>query len=296
MVKFTLHDSSLCTKMGTMRKSTLYLFLLLASSFISHGYGQTKPEVSKPELELRDNKLIIHYDIRNAAPEAKFRISVEITDENGNLISAKSLIGDIGNDITGGNKKEITWDFKQDNFNTQTEIFVQVNAEIQTPPPVVVEEPKKEEVIQEETIAPESIQEDQGKTYALVLWSTAFPGMGFVRMDQSKWHLVKGAAGYGCIASSIIFNRLAVSNYNKYLDSYEIEKSDDYFKKSLKQDNISEALAYTAIGIWAVEIVWIIIESKHQKSTPHMVERRLSIEPGYDPETNSSQIGISYRF
>ena len=115
-------------------------------------------------------------------------------------------------------------------------------------------------------------------------------------MDKSKIHLAKGAAGYACIASAIIFNRMAVSNYNKYLDSYEIETSNDYYSKSVSQDNTSEVFAYAAIGIWAAEIIWVIFESKNYKSSHSTYGKGISIEPGYDPYSNTSMICFSYNF
>jgi hypothetical protein len=279
-----------------MRKSTLYISVVVLNFFFSLCIAQTLPKVSKPSLELRDNKLIVHYNITNFDPADKFKIWIEMTDAEGNTINARSLSGDIGDSITGGNNKEIAWDFKNDNFDTDTEIFVEVSAEIQSAPKIIAEEVTPEETDQEETIPEETIPKEEVKTGKFILYSALFPGLGFVKMDKSKLHLAKGAAGYACIASAIIFNRMAVSNYNKYLDSYEIETSDDYYKKSVSQDNTSEVFAYAAIGIWAAEIIWILVESKNYKSTHTAYGKGISIEPGYDPYSNTSMICFSYNF
>jgi hypothetical protein len=279
-----------------MRKSILYISVIILNFFFSICIAQTLPEVSKPSLELRDNKLIVHYDIKNFDPEDKFKIWIELTDEEGNTINARSLSGDIGDSIAGGNNKEIAWDFKKDNFNTDTEIFVEVSAEIQSAPKIIAAEVTPEETDQEETIPEETIPKEEVKTGKFVLYSALFPGLGFVKMDKSKIHLAKGAAGYACIASAIIFNRMAVSNYNKYLDSYEIETSNDYYSKSVSQDNTSEVFAYAAIGIWAAEIIWVIFESKNYKSSHSTYGKGISIEPGYDPYSNTSMICFSYNF
>lgn len=283
-------------EISIMRKSVPYISFILVNFLFSICIAQTLPEVSKPILELRDNKLIIHYDIKNFDPEDKFKIWIEFIDADGNTIVARSLTGDIGDSITGGKNKEIAWDFKKDNFNTDTEIFVEVSAEIQSAPKIIAEEVTPEETYQEETISEESIAKEEVKTGKFILYSALFPGLGFVKMDKSKIHLAKGAAGYACIASAIIFNRMAVSNYNKYLDSYEIENSDNYYKKSVSQDNTSEVFAYAAIGIWAAEIIWILLESKNYKGTHTAHGNGFSIEPGYDPYSNTSMICFSYNF
>ena len=128
-----------------MRKSTQYFSVVLVNFFYSVCIAQTLPEVSKPSLELQDNKLVIVYEIKNFNPEDKFKISIEVTDSDGNIITAQSFSGDIGDDVTGGNNKKITWDFKKDNFSTDTEIYVQVSAEIQAPPQIAIEETPPEE-------------------------------------------------------------------------------------------------------------------------------------------------------
>ncbi len=275
-----------------MRKSTLYISVVFIHFFYSIGLAQTLPEVSKPGLELRDDKLVISYSIRSSSADDKYTIKLEITDQDGNIINAQTLSGDIGDNVSGGNNKEITWDFKKDNFSTDTEIYVQVSAEVKTqPPPVAIKDIPPEEPIQEEASSSGEV-----KTAEIVLWSTLCPGLGFVKMEKSPWHLAKGVAGYGCIASAIIFNRLAVSNYNKYLDSYEIENSDNYYNKSVQQDKLSEVFAYSAIGIWAAEIIWVLIETKGQKSIHSAQGSRISIEPGYDLNSNTSMICFSYNF
>jgi hypothetical protein len=279
-----------------MRISILYLSIAIMNFLILNCIAQTSHEVSQPSLELRDNKLIILYDIKNFNPEETFKVWIEITDAEGNTINAKSLTGDIGDNITGGNNKEITWDFIKDDFNTDTEIYVEVSAEKIAPVQIAAEEVVPLETDREEAISEESIPKKKVSTGSLLWRSAILPGLGFVKMDKSKLHLAKGVAGYACIASSVIFNRLAVSNYNKYLDSYEIEKSDDYFNKSVRQDNTSEVLAYTAIGIWAAEIIWILVESKNFKSTATAHGNRISIEPRYDLYSNTSMICFSYNF
>ena len=279
-----------------MRKSALYFFILLLNFFITNGIAQNLHKVSKPNLELRDDKLIILYSIQHFNSEDKFKVWIEITDGEGNTIDAVSLTGDIGENISGGINKEITWDFKKDNFDTDTEIFVEVSAERIFPPPIVTKDTVQDKTTREEVFAEKSIQREEISSGKMLIYSVLFPGLGFVKTDKSKLHLVKGAAGYTFILSSIIYNRVAISNYDKYLVSYEIENSDNYFKKSVRQDNVSEAFAYAAIGIWAAEIVWILMESKNHNSHVAAYGKKIFIEPRFDSNSKTSLICLSYNF
>jgi hypothetical protein len=278
-----------------MRKSALYLSIALFYFLFDNCNAQKLHEVSQPELKLKDNKLSIVYEIKNFNPEDKFKVRIEITDAEGLTIQAKSLTGDIGNEITGGKDKEITWDFKKDNFNTDTEIFVVVSAERIVPEQIAAKE-SSDESEQEESNDQGTAPEKQFSTASLLLHSALFPGLGFVKMEKSRLHLTKGAVGYACIVSSIIFNRIAVSNYNNYLDSYEIENSDNYFKKSVRQDNTSEVLAYTAIGVWATELIWVFIESRNYNNKLSTFGKRISVDPVYDRYSKTSMICFSYNF
>ena len=88
----------------------------------------------------------------------------------------------------------------------------------------------------------------------IILQSLALPGLGLSRMT-GKPHWLRGVAGYGCIAGSIILNRQAISTYDDIDDLEDYDDKNELFQKSLNRDNISEVLAYAAIGIW-VDIGW----------------------------------------
>lgn len=132
----------------------------------------------------------------------------------------------------------------------------------------------------------------------IILQSLAVPGLGLSRAT-GKPHWIKGVAGYGCLAGSVVLNRLAVKTYEDF-DSeivYFPEDADRLLSRSVLQDNISETLAYTAIGIWVMDIVWTVIASSDL--TNDMSSSRnmgLSIKSGVDPLFKVPVVGISYRF
>ena len=78
--------------------------------------GQSEFMIDNPDISLRGNQIYITYNIQNSSSSQLFTVRLEITDEGGNLLSAKSFSGDIGARIRGGNNKTIIWDLGADNI------------------------------------------------------------------------------------------------------------------------------------------------------------------------------------
>jgi len=75
--------------------------------------------------------------------------------------------------------------------------------------------------------------------------------------------------GYGCIAASIIYNKIAVSSYNDYLNTNDLQEIETFYDNSVNEDNLSEVFAYAAIGIWVTDFIWTIAgSSKLNNQTP----------------------------
>jgi hypothetical protein len=120
---------------------------LLVSTFVLAGplcYSQKPVRVSDPKLEMVGNAIHISYDILNSNPDEKYIISIVIKDENGNIINAKALEGDIGDEVSGGGNKQIAWNLEADQIFIDAYIFVQINATFIPPPEPVVVEPEEE--------------------------------------------------------------------------------------------------------------------------------------------------------
>jgi len=278
-----------------MRYPALYLFLFLALSGFSNCFSQTSARVSKPELILENDQLIISYDITAVNQDDIFRVWVKITDANNYKINALALSGDIGDQVSGGTGKKISWNFIEDKVDPETEIFLEVYAEAQRKS---VEEPaeiagdKAEEITE---TADTELHETRKYSLGKSLYKSAlFPGLGFTGINQSKLHLAKGAAGYGLIASTFVFNRLAISNRAKYLASEDISEKNKLYTTYTNQDLVSKVCAYSAIGIWTVEIVWLLIDinAKNRVSDNFPVR----IAPGYDPVLGTPTLCLSYQF
>ncbi|MQY79456.1 MAG: hypothetical protein GH151_09725 [Bacteroidetes bacterium] len=79
--------------------------------------------------------------------------------------------------------------------------------------------------------------------------------------------------GYGCIAASIIYNKKAVSSYNDYLNTNDLQEIETFYDNSVNEDNLSEVFAYAAIGIWVTDFIWTIAGSSKLNNQTPMTQR-----------------------
>ena len=255
-----------------MKKSFIFFITLFLLLFHFVSYTQETVKLTKPRLELIDNYINIFYDILNSDQSDKFKIWVEITDSTGNKVNVQSLSGDIGENISGGNNKKITWDLKADSIYPDAGVYIQVNAEIIKPFKSI----------------------SRGGVF---LKSLAFPGWGLSSMNKSKPHWLKGVAGYGCIAASVIYNKKAVSSYDDYLQSNDIQDTKIFFDNSVKEDNLSEIFAYAAIGIWLTDFIWTIAGSSKLNNEPKYSQAKgFSIKTVYEPRAHVPMVALRYNF
>ncbi len=261
-----------------MNKTLIILAFLVSSGLFCNAQPQTN--LSTPQLELIGNQIYISYDIINSTANDVFRVWIEVTDSTGNKIPAKSLRGDIGKNIGGGNNKKIVWNFEVDNVYLEGGLYVQVYAEKLTP------------VVSEEGIKPDKSISRGG----IIFRSALFPGWGLSKIGKGKAHLLKGVIGYGSIAASVYYNKKAISSYDDYLNATDIQ-DETFYNNSVKEDNMSEIFAYTAIGIWVIDLVWTIAGSKELKKESNYSQiKGFSIQTIYDPRANAPLVAFRYKF
>lgn len=265
-----------------MRKTFIFiftlLFLFLTNLFC---FAQTTVRLSKPRLELKDNNINIYYDILNSRQTDKFKTCVEITDSTGKRVNARSLIGDIGENVSGGSNKKITWDLAADSIYLDAGIYVQVNAEILTSTKTA------------EIIKPVKTINRGGAIFQSLL----FPGWGLSRINKGNPHWLKGLTGYGCIAASVIYNQKAISSYNDYLNTNDLQETETFYENSVKEDNLSEVFAYTAIGIWVTDFIWTIAGSSKLNNDPKYNQAKgFSIQTVYEPRVHAPMVALRYNF
>ena len=277
-----------------MGKYLLFILIILPVCFGPICHAQTSVQVSDPRLEMVNNKIHIHYDILNSDPEEKYTISILIKDEEGNIINAKTLEGDIGEEVHGGSNKQIKWDLEADNIILDAFVFVQINAKIIPPPALVVIEPIDEQLLETH----QNEQYDQTTSFnrtEIVLHSLFLPGLGLSRVTGNP-HWLRGVVGYGCIAGSIVLNRQAVKTYNGIEDLIYFDEINEAYDKSLQQDNISEILTYVAIGIWVTDFIWTLAGTSDLNKRPiYSGQSGFSFGSNVDPLTNIPLVSIRYR-
>jgi len=261
-----------------MRKIIESLLIISFFFIVPLCYSQNAVKVSDPRLEMNGHIITISYDILNSSPDENYIISLEIKDENGNIIDARSLDGDIGDGVSGGSNKQITWNLDSDKIYIDAHIYVQIYAKIVTHSP-------------SSKTNPESYERT-----GLILQSIAFPGLGLSRLTGNP-HWIRGVAGYGCIIGSIVLNGQASKTYNSIEDLIYFDDINSAYDKSIQQSNISNILAFAAVGIWVTDIIWTLVGTSDLKDSPYSADSNgFSLGGTFDPISNAPMVSVRYRF
>lgn len=251
----------------------LFLFCLPFSSMC-----QNEARFSDPYLKIDNDRLYISYKILNSRPDDRFSIRIEVTGSNGNVIKPYSLVGDIGEGINGSGNKIIIWNLNADEISNIEGVYIQIVGE------------KLNNL--ESTIPIKSISR-----MGAVVRSVAFPGWGLSKIHPGKPHWIKGIAGYGCLAGSLIYNQKSSESYQSYLDSYDIEERETYYNKSENEQTISTVLGFTALGIWLTDIVWTIADSGDLSRKKGLSQDKgFSFGPDYMQHINAPMLSFRYKF
>ena len=276
-----------------MKSEILYVVALVLMTLTSSLFSQDSVQISQPDLELRDDEIVISYRILRSSNADLFKIWIEVTDDNGKSLNVKSLNGDVGQNIRGGGDKQITWEYDKDLASLEAGIYVQVfgellNPQIEEVQSLVTDQPKPQRYTQ-----PGPTISKQGA----VLRSIAFPGWGLSALNPGTPHWLKGVAGYGAIASSVVLNRMAYENYNKYLDSSDQTEFNDFYDKAISQQNLSRISAYVAAGIWVTDIVWTLLSDPGEGRSQSLNSRKgITLSTGYEPSSQTPMIAFRYNF
>lgn len=289
--------------MGKIFLFLLFIFTIMASPFCN---AQTAVMVSDPRLEMVANSILISYDILHSNSEEEYIVTLIIKDDKDMVIDARTLIGDIGIGVSGGNNKQITWDLEADNVFINEYIYVQINAALIAPVvedlivPETEEEVHQEEVVQEEVDRKETPQPThEVKQYSrtgILMQSLAFPGLGLSRMSE-KPHWIRGAVGYGCLAGSFILRQKALKTYEGIDRLFYFDEINETYDKALQQEKMSDILLYTAIGIWISDFVWTLVGTSDLNGPDYSSEsKRLSFGSTIEPRSKTPLLSVTYKF
>ena len=260
-------------------KYIVSLFITLFLAILSFECpGQQDPRFSKPALILKDGYLLISYDILGSQPSEEYQIRIEATDSQGDIIEARSITGDIGPGVSGGDKKLIQWDVGADGVAMDRGVYVQV--------------------IGEKTSVNNSVAEFREiSRMGAVVRSAAFPGWGLSKLNPGKPHWVKGVAAYGALGSSFILNQQSYLNYQNYLDSTDETERSNFYDKSNRQEQLSVVVAFASAGIWAADLLWTFIGAKTRVMDSAGIQpKRISIGTDYETAANIPLLSLRYVF
>jgi hypothetical protein len=201
--------------------------LLFCLSFIVSGLLWSAPSIENVDFKFNGQQLIITYDITNSTPDDKFDVSIAILNEMGTKIDAKTFVGDVGNNVSGGKGKTVTWHVRTDNPSISSNIYVQVTA----------------------------IERIHLKAGPHLIKSAVYPGLGNYRLDNNKYHFLYGVAAYGTLGAGIALGNSAYNNYQSYLGANSIDASNTYFDKAKSQQTQALVLVGTSAAIWTYSMV-----------------------------------------
>ena len=263
------------------------------------------------DLSWKDSRVQISYDLLNSVEADKFSIRVEVSDAKGRLFNARSLSGDIGENVKGGFNKKIIWDIVADSiFLDDEDIFVEIYA-LFTPPSVVEKPIMEEQLTEEKTVTieesppgfadqPASEENPMVKEFnrtSIIVQSLVLPGLGLSRVNPGQPHWIKGVVGYGCIAGALYFNNKAMISYDAYKNVSRLEDVDDLFNKAEKQDLTSEVLGFVALGVWVTDLVWNILGTADLNLTnPSVSHKGISFGTTVEPISSIPLIALRYKF
>lgn len=262
--------------------NSLFFMLILMLLAGIHGFGQeiTKTQISNIDFELEEGKIKITYDLLKAEKFERFIIYVNAITESGDTILARSVSGDVNENVASGRKKSIVWDYKRDNFFTKEAFHIEVNA---LPQLVDVSE-----------LSPYNYYPSLGKS---ILMTTVYPGWASTKLKDGKPHWIKGIAGYGCLALAYVYNNKASSTYKDYKMSMDRNERSELYDDAVSQKQLSSILAFSALAVWVMDYTCIIIShNKLMKNAYNSYEQKISFGYDLDPLTTQPLLSVRLTF
>jgi len=249
-----------------------FILLINCKNLFSQIIVESKAKIQNVDFQLVNDQLVITYNLVNTKPREKFNISVNIFTVAGKEIDAQAFSGDVNSDVSGGYKKKIIWDIQKDIAYIEDEIIVRILAELQNP----------------------KIIKPTPKGTALLL-STLYPGWGSSKITRKKAHVLKGLLAYGCVAGAVIYNYKAYDNYDKYKNTFEVNESDKLFEDAENQYKLSEAFLYSAVAVWSLEYLNILL-AKNRTRTTAGLNNNISIDYTYNKIVNTPMVTLKIDF
>lgn len=91
--------------------------------------------------------------------------------------------------------------------------------------------------------------------------SMIFPGLGSYKLKNGNHHILYGMLFYGALGGAYYYNGLATENYSQYLNSFDKNQSDSYYKKTIEYSQLSQLLVAASSLVWVANISTVILRA-----------------------------------
>ena len=248
--------------------SVLIIFFLFTSINIS----AQNTEIEITDLTIENNQLVIYYNILKAKKKQTFEVWPEITTANGQTINASSFSGDYGEGITPGIGKKIIWDYNADGVVLNDKVFVEIKAKI-------------------------AITHSGTSLGKALLLSAIVPGLGITKNKGKGYYWLMSIPVYSLSLAAAAKYQSAQDDYNEYLNELEdISRAEDYFLSAIDAQEASQVFTYSAIGVWAVNMIWTGISVSKNKSLANLNNKKTMFFSNINPLNKTVGFTFRYRF
>lgn len=214
------------------------LLLALSIFLISEvSYGQETPTISNIHFSVKENGYInFSYDVTDILSDDS--IFVYLRNMSGAIIKPKSVIGDIGHNITPGKNKLIYWNIVKDQLFVDDEY--QAIIEVKLGKRNKVTKPKL-----------------PGGTYNTLL-SMIAPGIGNIFVQENKKVGLRPfvtLSFYGLLVYSLSLKKKSNNQYDIYKSQSDEQIALPYYNAANANHQAYLMLSSTAALIWAIDVI-----------------------------------------
>lgn len=278
-----------------MNRTFVFPVAILVCCLPQYILAQAALTISKPAGVFKDNVMEISYTIVNGGEGNEYSVELLVWDQDGRIIMPGALTGDVGSGVRGNGEKRMEWDLGKDRLFLHSRIYFEISAKLANPArgaSQVISTPA------EMNLASSSRTENEKNVTlaGIVGTSLVFPGTGMSRIT-GKPHWIRGIAGYSFLAGAAFFNFQSIRTYDQITDYTGFETRQDQLRKSVRQDQFSEILAFSAIGIWVSDLVWNVAGwHRYNQRSSEGPSANIRVEPGFDPNTLLPTVGLRVLF
>lgn len=220
-------------------KSKIFLLSSLMITYVDC-YSQ---KIENVDFTVKNNFLIIKYDLVNCPPREIYNINVKIITES-SIITPLSVVGDL-HKVPAGRNKKIEWDVLKDRTELIGNIEVVVEI-VQTYSTKIIGGPSN------------------------VVFSMLMPGLGDIFVNDKresqiiKWYYVTGAfvgSAYLAYSSKLVSNNY----YEQYHNATNQSLMDETYKLANDYYHTYQYMLGVAASIWIGDVIYVLVKGSNNR-------------------------------